>query len=86
MSLLWNVAEDAKLHSGGSDYENKIIEKLPFKSTNRVTGYLISKVKLTFTLLKKLFTKVLVFWQFNPKSHIQIEANMPVYTIKNILR
>lgn len=55
------------------------------KKMSSGVDFLISKARLTFTYLKKVFTKALILYYFNPKRHIQIETDDLSYAISGIL-
>ena len=54
-----DVTESNKIVIIGSsgNCNDKIIKKLPFKNSNGIARYLISKARLAFTQLRKTFTK-----------------------------
>ena len=57
------MAENTEVDSvGGSDCKDETVERLPLtsKNSNRATGYLTPKARLTFTQLRKAFTKALI--------------------------
>ena len=82
------IVEDAEVCSiSGGNYKDETIEKSPLtsKNSNGATGYLTPKARLAFTQLKKAFTKVPVFWHFNPKCCIQIKTDAWGYAIGGVL-
>ena len=59
--LSFKKTKDIDIGANDGDYENKIIKKLLFKNSNKITSYLTTKARLTFILLKKAFTKLYSF-------------------------
>ena len=46
------IAESTKVCSNGSDDEDEIVKRLPFKNLNKVTSYLTPNAKKTFIQLR----------------------------------
>ena len=67
------------------DCEDKIVERLLSKNSNRAIGYLTPKARLIFTKSRKAFTKALILWYFDPKCYIRIETVTSGYTISEVL-
>lgn len=57
-----------------------------FKNIDIGLRFFIFKTKLAFTKSKQLFIKVLIFYYFNPKYHIQIETNTFKYAVSKFFR
>lgn len=55
------------------------------KKMSSGADFVISKARLTFTYLKKAFTKALILYHFNPERHIQIKTDTSSYAISGIL-
>ena len=60
----------------GGDGENEIIKLSPSKNLNGATDYLTPKARLTFTKLRKAFTKTPILQHFDLECHIQIETDV----------
>ena len=56
------------------------------KSTIKDIGYLNFNAKVAFTKLRKVFTKALIFCDFDLECHILIEIDVFVYAIAKILK
>ena len=82
-----DVAERDKVNiiDGIGNCEDKMVDKLPFKKSNRAIDYLTIKTRLAFMQLRKAFIKALIFWYFDMKYHIQIKTNMSGYAIGGVL-
>ena len=74
-----NVAKNNEVGiiNSGRDCNDKTVKKSLFKKSNRAMNYLTFKVRLIFTQLRKIFTKVLILQYFDPKYYIRIEINAP---------
>lgn len=56
-----------------------------FKDLKKVKAcFFTPGARLTFTILKQVFTKVSIFYHFNPKYHIQIKTSILGYTIGRV--
>ncbi len=47
--------------------------------------FFTSKTRQTFTKLRQIFVKILIYNHFDPKRHMQIETDASGYTISSIL-
>ena len=72
---------------GISSSDNKTVKRLPpyTESTIRATGYLNPNANVAITLLKKAFTRALIFSHFNLKCHIEIKTDISDYAIGKVL-
>ena len=60
--MLIDKAESDKFDIGcNTDREDKTVKRLLCKRLNRATGYLTPNVRVTFTQLRQIFTKALIF-------------------------
>ena len=82
-----DVAERNKVGTvgNGSDCKDKTVKKLPSKNSNGAIDYLIPKARLAFTILRKMFTKTLIFQHFDLECHIWIETDISGYAIGGVL-
>ena len=69
----------------GDDCENKMVQKLSSENLNRLLGFLTLKAKLSFTKLRKMFTKALILRHFDLECHIRIKTDASGYTIGEII-
>ena len=78
-------AEVASINSG--DCEDETVKRSPLtsKNSNGAISYLTPKARLTFTKLRKTFTKAPIPRHFDPKCHIRIETNALGYVIGGVL-
>ena len=86
-SLLVDVTENAEIYViGGGDCKDETDKRSPrSNNSNRATGNLISKTRLAFFQLKKVFIEASIFWHFDPKYHIWIETNASGYAMGGVL-
>ena len=82
-----NVAESDKLcGSGGSDCENRTVEKsICSKDLNEATDYLTPDTRQAFTQLRQVFTKALILRHFDLECQIRIETDVSGYAIGGVL-
>ena len=85
LSLLLNVAENAKIGIDGSNCENGTVEKLPRSKNLNWAGYLIPKARSAFTQLRKAFIEAPILRHFNLECHIGIETDASGYPIARVL-
>ena len=85
LPLLVNVSDNVE--DVGSDNADETVERLPpyTKARIRVTSYPTPNAKVAFTQSKKVFTKALIFYHFDPKSHIWIKTGGFGNTIGRVL-
>ena len=85
-------ANSAKRKNQSKTTKSKILIKsknhdFPCKSRTKEakTCFLIPEAKLAFTQLRQALVEALILYDFNPKSHIQIETNVSGYAIGKVL-
>ena len=85
-SLLLDIAKDVKI-SNGDDDNDKMIKKSSFykKSIIRDIGYLICNIKAAVMQLRKVFTRVSIFWHFDLEYYTWIKINVFAHTIGRVL-
>ena len=69
----------------GDDCEDKKVERLLSKNSNRATGYLTSDTRQAFTQLRQTFIKLLILQYFDMECHIRIETDASGYAIGKVL-
>ena len=85
LSIDMSKRNEFDIVGSGDDYKDETVERLPSKNLNGAIDYLTSKTMLTFTKLRKVFTKALVLQHFDPEWHIHIKTDVSGYAISRVL-
>ena len=81
------LAENNEVDIGNSDFnnKNKTVKRSSFKNLNGTVEYLTPKARWSFTQLRKIFIKALIFQHFDQKCYIWIETDISGYSIGRVL-
>ena len=85
LSLLVDVAKDAEIGVDGGDCKNETVERVLRSKNSNGAGCPTPKARLTFSQLRKAFTKALILQHFVSKCHIRIETDASGYAIDGVL-
>ena len=85
LSLLVDIVEDAEVGADSGDRKDGTVKRSLRSKNSNGASYLTLETRLTFTQLRKVFTKAPILQHFDLECHIQIETNASSYAIDRVL-